>query len=135
MKMLFDADLWLAIAVTITIVVLTIGVCLVLRHVARMVVRWLGNALSARLSARTFRSATSISRLIWGSVMIGGVATVGVTLAIWQVSIGDGLYDPVMSNPLFWLTWLAITVGIGAVGTVCGFLLRSAVARMARRPE
>jgi hypothetical protein len=84
---------------------------------------------------------SSIYHLILGSIMIGGVTTLGVTLAIWHVSIGDGLYDPVMRNPLFWLTWLAVTVGIVAVGTVCGLLLRYAFARLfptlfrAKRPE
>jgi hypothetical protein len=130
MKALSDPDLQLAIAVTLAIVVLTIAVCLVSRYAAQTVVRWFSNALSARLTARTFRSVASISNLIWGSVMIGGAASWGVTLAIWQVRIGDSLFDPLMRNPLFWLTWFAVTAGIGAVGIVCGLLLRYALARL-----
>jgi hypothetical protein len=133
MKSLSDPDFWLAIGTVLSVIVFATLVILAIRYLLKKIGRWLSDLLSRRLSVQTFSLTRSIAGLIWISILIGGASSLGFTFLIWRVKIGDGLYDPVMRNPLFWLTWLAVTIGITGVGLICGTLLRRSLARVRDR--
>jgi hypothetical protein len=80
--------------------------------------------------------AAGVARFFYLAALFGGLTAFGIALAILHSSVPADLQDPVLRNPLLWLTWLGVMAALFICGIVGGLVLRVVlVALFARRRE
>ena len=129
-----DPMLWLTVFIVVAILGAIAAVMLALRYVTLKFLHWLERKFVAIAPAPYNSWVVGFIRFFYVAVLLCGLTAFGVSLAIWRVPWPrDASSMPIPGNPLFWLSWVALTLAIMFIGLVVGVLARNAVGAMAER--
>jgi hypothetical protein len=128
MGLLNDPNFWLAFLTVVAIIVGMTAAMLVLRSITLKILHWLEAKFIALAPALLGRRIVGVIRFYYVAALFCGLTAFALSFVIWREPWPDaGLYDPILWNPLFWLTWLAVMAAIMLTGIVGGVLARYAL--------
>jgi hypothetical protein len=79
------------------------------------------------------RKIAGVVKFLYVAALFWGINAYVYSLMLWRVSSLPSFGDPVLKNPLFWLTWLALTGALFAASIAAAILLREATIAAAGR--
>jgi hypothetical protein len=126
-----DPMLWLTVFIVVAIFAVIVAVMLVLRYVTLIFLHWLERKFVAAVAAPYNSWVVGLARFFYVAMLFCGLTAFGVSLAIWRAPWPhDGSSIAIPWNPLFWLTWIALTAAMMLTGIVIGVLARNALGAM-----
>jgi hypothetical protein len=129
MSALTDPTFWLAIFIVAAIIIVTGAVTVALRHLTLKLMHWLKAKFVALAPAPLGGWVVGLFRFFYAAALLGGLTAFVLSVKIWRAPWPpSGFSDPILRNPLFWLTWLAVMTAIMLCGIVVGVLTRTALA-------
>jgi hypothetical protein len=121
---------WFAMLGTIAVFLLVCALIAVIGRWMRGGINWLGWKLAAHAAPAVIaagRRLAGILRFLYIAALFWGINAFVYSLKIWGVPSFSGFDDPILKNPLFWLTWLALTTTLLLASIAAAVLLRDAV--------
>ena len=129
MSALTDPTFWLAFFTVAAIIIVTGAVTVTLRLLTFKMLHWLEAKFVALAPAPLGGWVAGLLRYFYAAALLGGLTAFVLSVKIWHAPWPPGGFsDPILRNPLFWLTWLAVMTAILLCGIVCGVLARAALA-------
>jgi hypothetical protein len=126
MKLLDDPNLWLTVLVCAGLVVGVAAVVIGLRYVAFKCLHWLAAGIRTVAPPAVADWVIGLVRFFYIAALFCGLTAFVLSFLIWRAPWPpSGLSDPVLRNPLFWLTWLAVMTAIMLAGIIAGLVLRT----------
>jgi hypothetical protein len=99
-----------------------------LRRLTLTLLHWLEARFVALAPAPLGGWVVGLLKFFYVAALFCGVTAFVLNISIWRAPWPrGGLSDPILWNPLFWLTWLGIMTAIMLCGIVGGVLARSAL--------
>ena len=129
MSALTDPTFWLAIFIAAAIIIVTGAVTVALRHLTLKLMHWLKAKFVALAPAPLGGWVVGLFGFFYAAALLSGLTAFVLSVKIWRAPWPpSGFSDPILRNPLFWLTWLAVMTAIMLCGIVVGVLTRTAFA-------
>ena len=125
-----DPNFWLAAFTVGAIVAVTAAATMALRYIAFKLAHWLGDVVATTVPPPLGGWMVTVVRFFYAAALFCGLTAFVLSFMIWRAPWPpSGADDPILRNPLFWLTWLALTAAIMLLGIVAGGLVRNGLAR------
>lgn len=127
MSALTDPTFWLAFFIVAAIIMVTGAVLVALRLLTLKLLHWLEAKFVALAPAPLGAWVVGLFRFFYAAALLGGLTAFVLSVKIWRAPWPpSGFSDPILHDPLFWLTWLAVMTAIMLWGIVVGVLTRTA---------
>jgi hypothetical protein len=129
MSALTISTFWLAFFTVAAIIIVMGAVTVALRLLTFKLLHWLEAKFVALAPAPLGSWVVGLFRFFYAAALLGGLTAFVLSLKIWGAAWPPREFsDPILRNPLFWLTWFAGMTAILLCGIVCGVLARMALA-------
>ncbi|HTC03262.1 MAG TPA: hypothetical protein VK749_07660 [Xanthobacteraceae bacterium] len=129
MSALTDSTFWLAVLTVAAIAIVTATVVLLLRRLTLELLHRLEAKFVALAPAPLGGRTVGLLKFFYVAALFCGITAFVLSMSIWRAPWPPGgVSDPILWNPLFWLTWLAVMTAIMLCGIVGGVLARTALA-------
>lgn len=128
MSALTDPTLWLAV-VTVAAIIVVIGTATVaLRYLAFQLLHGLAAKIIALAPVPLGGWVVGLFRFFYAAALLCGLTAFVLSLKAWHAPWPpSGFSDPILRNPLFWLTWLGVMTAFMLCVIVVGVLTRAAL--------
>ena len=128
MSALTDSTFWLAFFTVAAVVIVTSAATVALRYLVFKLLHWLATEIVAFAPAPFGGWVVGLFRFFYAAALICGLTAFVLSFTIWRAPWPpSGLADPILRNPLFWLTWLVVMTAIMLFSILCGVLLRTSL--------
>ena len=119
---------WLAVCAVAAIIIVTGTATVALRHLTFMLLHWLATKIVALAPVPLGGRVVGLFRFFYAAALVCGLTAFVLSFLIWRAPWPpSGIADPILRNPLFWLTWLAVMTAITLLSILCGVLLRTSL--------
>jgi hypothetical protein len=100
-----------------------------LRHLTFMLLHWLATKIVARAPVPLGGWVVGLFRFFYAAALLCGLTAFVLSFKTWHAPWPpSGVSDPILRNPLFWLTWLAVMTAIMLCIIFVSVLARTALA-------
>ena len=129
MSALTDPTFWLAFFTIAAVLIVTGAVTVALRHFTFKLLHWLATKIVAFAPVPLGGWVVGLFRFFYAAALLCGLTAFVLSFKIWRAPWPpSGVSDPILRNPLFWLTWLAFVTAFMLCIIVVGVLARTALA-------